>query len=321
VKDKQELIFLIDSILIKHGSFTEAVDRIDQCFSSALFGSDPVCIALLDESRTGKTRVFEHIESKYKRVRHDHGLEVPVLRVKVPSKPTVKGLVTVLLHSLGDPLFDKGTENAKTIRLMTLLLASKTKLLLLDEFQHFFDQASEKVQHHVTDWLKILIDDLKIGLVVAGMPSSRIIINTNEQLARRFQSPINLNRFDWKIEKDREEFKDVLYTLGVELHPFKLPKLESDNVAFRMYCATGGLMGYVIKILREATTRAAKLGTLSISMKDLNIAHDNCMWEKIPGLNSPFIKSFNKNSPDEIIDLAKLIGVEDSQGSKGKKAA
>jgi len=77
---------------------------------------------------------------------------------------------------------------------------------MIDEFQHFQDKGSRRIMHHVADWLKILVDDSKVALVVAGLSSCGAVISQNEQLAGRFLSPILMPRFDWKIDNHREEF-------------------------------------------------------------------------------------------------------------------
>jgi hypothetical protein len=99
----------VDKILIPHDAMAEAKKRILQCFHASQGSSEPICIALIGESRTGKSRVLETIESMFPKKRLDDGLVIPILRVKTPSNPTVKGLAEVFLRAQGDPRPDKGT--------------------------------------------------------------------------------------------------------------------------------------------------------------------------------------------------------------------
>ena len=172
---------LIDHLFIPHTAVEEAIERIEQCLEISANAVEPVCMLVIGESRTGKTRVFEFITSKYPKRRCDDGLIVPVLKVTTPSNPTVKGLAEVLLRQLGDPLPGKGTETNMTTRLVTLLQATKVRMVIVDEFQHFYDKQSNKVMHHVADWLKNVIDESKVSLIVGGLPSCQIVINQNEQ--------------------------------------------------------------------------------------------------------------------------------------------
>jgi len=308
-KHEDNLRFKIDGILVQHSSFQSATTRIQRCYDGALSGSDPTCLAIIGESRTGKTRVLENFESMYPRIRVEDGYKVPVLRIKVHSKPTVKGLVEELLHALGDPMYGKrATENEKTRQLKTQLTNAETKLIFLDEFQHFIDQGTQKVQHQVTDWLKMVVDDLRIGLVVAGLPSSVAVISKNDQLVRRFMDPCILSRFNWLDIPEQNEFRSLLHSIQDNLTPFKMPDLESENMALRMYVASGGLIGYVVKILREATALAIERKNMAIRLETLHEAHAMSIMDKVEGLEKPFVKSFRFTPTKESIKTVLHLG-------------
>ncbi len=149
---------VVDSILVPHSAYLEALRRMHQCMEYVKDGSgEPVCVALIGESRTGKTRSLESFQNRYPAVRLDDGLHVPLLSITVPSRPTVKALAELLLKKLGAPDWERGTENSKTSRLEKLMTECRVFMLILDEFHHFYDKTSHKVQHHVADWLKNLV--------------------------------------------------------------------------------------------------------------------------------------------------------------------
>ncbi|HLO65329.1 MAG TPA: TniB family NTP-binding protein [Azonexus sp.] len=306
-----DLYDLVDRTLIPHTQFERAITRIEQCLQAMQRCVDPIGLAIVGESRTGKSRALEHFETRHPPIRTADGRKVPFLRVKVPSKPTVKGLVELLLYHLGDPNFDKGTEIAKTLRLMILLERAETVILALDEFQHFYDKTTRKVQHYVADWLKVLVDDAKLGLIVTGLPSCLSVIEQNEQLDGRFMAPIHLPRFDWMNEDDREEFSAILTGMGNSLSAFEWPKLEAPEVAFRFYCATGGLIGYLTKLLKQAIWNALDDGSRAIGLPELSAAHHDVMIKGGSALQpgfDPFHEDFNSEITDEIILRVKSIG-------------
>ncbi len=60
---------------------------------------------------------------------------------------------------------------------------------------------------------------------------------------------INL-RFSWMDPRQRE-FISILEEYHSQIaKDFKVPTLHSDEMAFRFFLATGGLMGYLSKLLR-----------------------------------------------------------------------
>jgi hypothetical protein len=46
-------------------------------------------------------------------------------------------------------------------------------MVMIDEFQHLYDRddrGKRQIMLHVADWLKVLIDETRSTLVVAGLP-------------------------------------------------------------------------------------------------------------------------------------------------------
>jgi hypothetical protein len=310
----QELV-LIDNILVPHGAFQTAQRRIGQCFSYVEAGaSEPVCIALIGESRTGKSRCAEVFSKKHPTVRLDDGMRVPILCITIPSKPTVPALAELALQALGATDWEKGTENAKTTRLELLMKKCQVLALVLDEFHHFYDKSSQKVQHHVADWLKNLVGKTKVALIVSGLPSLKAVIDQNEQLAGRFMAPIHMPRFDWLNDEHRAEWFAILgaFSEGISPH-FEMPELDSDDMALRVYCATGGLMGYLTNTLRQAVWNAVARDTKVITLKDLEVAHRDVIWShaRLSHLPNPFDRKCLVYPSAEILAQTRLIGVVD----------
>lgn len=303
---------LVDSILVPHAAFAEASRRMAQCLDYAKQGArEPVCTALMGESRTGKSRCAEALVRKHRIERHDSGLYVPIMNIVVPALPTVKSLCQLHLRALGAPDWDKGTENAKTARLPKLMRECGTFGLILDEFHHFYDKVSHKVQHHVADWLKNLVGETKVALLVSGLPSLQSVIDQNEQLAGRFTSPILMPRFDWFNKAHRSEWISILGAFVEGLRSeFDLPALDGDDLALRTYCGTGGLIGYLTKTLRQAVWNAVDANSRVITLRDIEVAHQLAVWshERLSHLPNPFDQTRLVYPTPELIAEVKLVG-------------
>jgi hypothetical protein len=312
VKPLSSLRGIVDTILVPHSAYSDALHRMHQCLEYVKEGSgEPVCIAVMGESRTGKTRSLESFQKKYPAIRFDDGLHVPLLSITVPSRPTVKALAELLLKKLGATDWERGTENSKTARLEKLMTECRVFMLILDEFHHFYDKTSRKVQHHVADWLKNLVGACKVALVVSGLPSLQAVIDQNEQLAGRFKSPILMPRFDWNLEEHRSEWIGILgaFSNGLRVS-FDVPDLDGDNLSLRMYCATGGLMGYLTKTLRQAVWNAVDAGTNVITLKDIETAHYMAVWShgRFSEISNPFDLSRLVFPSKDVLEAARQIG-------------
>lgn len=317
-----EMRRFVDTILVPHTAFQEGQRRMAQCMDYAKAGAqEPVCMALIGESRTGKSRGIEVFMRAHPPVRLPEGRRVHVLYISVPSRPTVKALAELGLFQLGAADWERGTENAKTTRLAYLMRACEVLVLVLDEFHHFYDKSSHKVQHHVADWLKNLVADTKVALVVSGLPSLRSVIDQNEQLAGRFLSPVPMPRFNWLDDDHREEWRAILgaFTEGIGTK-FDLPALDGDELALRMFCATGGLIGYLTKTLRQAVWDAVDHNRTVITLKDLEVAHAQAVWahENVLGLRPPFDLSWTAEATPDLVTRTQRIGaaVVHSEGKR-----
>lgn len=304
---------IVEDTLVPHTAYEEATRRLEQCFHYARGTQEPICFALFGESRTGKSRVLEECNFRHPSLRDAEGLVVPILRVTTPSKPTVKGLAELMLGAMEDPKFDKGTEIAKTRRLVKLMREARTRMVVIDEFQHFVDKGSLKVMHHVADWLKTLVDDCKVALVVAGLPTCSAVLEQNEQLRGRFLSPHVMPRFDWDKEADRIEFVGILESLHLSLRrEFDMPDLMGPEMAFRCYCGSGGLVGYVTKFLRQMVWNAWDANTKTITLEDMLRAHEEAVWHDhgLQEFPSPFSKQFPiGQARDGLVEKVKSIGL------------
>lgn len=302
---------LVDRTLVSHAAFEAAVREIETCFEFALEASEPICVALIGVSRTGKSRALDACQRQHPKIRHPDGMSVPILRVTAPSKPTVKGLAELLLEGLGAEDAARGTENEKTRRVKCLMRNTQTRMLMIDEFQHFFDKGTKLIMHHVADWLKILVDETRCALVVAGLPSCQMVIDSNEQLAGRFQAPIEMPRFLWESLEQREEFIGILKAFHKVLtQHFQAPEFQGEAMAFRFYCATGGLIGYLTKILRRSVWHAIATDRKEITLEDLCDAHQRAVWYgRVPQrLPRPFARGFKLVPTADLLSEVRLIG-------------
>jgi Bacterial TniB protein len=302
---------IVERMVIPHTAFAEARRRIEQCFAFSAAKAEAEGLLIVGESGTGKTSVLKSFQSNHMPTRGRDGMEIPILYASVPPMPTVKSLAGVMLAALNAPDSERGTENEKSRRLRILMKETGTRMVMIDEFQHFYDRGKRQIMLHVADWLKVLIDETRSTLVVAGLPSCRVVINENEQLARRFMASIQLPRFSWTYPRQRGEFISILEEYHNQVaKDFSLPELYSEEMAFRFFLATGGLMGYLSKLLRTTLRDAADREKTSVTLEDLNIAHARAMWfdATVQEQLRPFEKSFRPEATVDALNFASRVG-------------
>lgn len=305
--------FLHD-VLVPHKAFQTGLNRIEYFLRSAPM-EEPEILAVLGQARSGKTRLIKTISSAHPSWRDENGRIVPVVRVSVPSKPTIKGLGDLILKELDPEDSRRYTENELTRRIQVLMRECGTKLLMLDEFQHFFDRTSKKVWHYVTDWLKVLIDAVGCVLVVTGLPDCTAVIKQCPQFRGRCRQKILLPQFQWMRDDDQAEFRGIVASFWIAMTEMgiRIPDLRHDVWAYRMYCASGGLTGYVKRLLSEVVIEAELHGhKRELGLNDFAEAYKRFMitFEDLPSASfNPFLHdAFKVEWTDEIAEHVKWIG-------------
>jgi hypothetical protein len=281
----------VESIYIEYPRLKALLAQIEHCRMYSKLAAEPECMFIGGWQGAGKTTLQDYYAQRYPRVERDEGATiVPVLCGRVPNRATDKTLVTELLRVLGDPAYEKGTSYNQTTRLRGLMRECQVEIILLDEFQHFVDKDSKKVLKTVSDWLKNLIDQASIPIVLCGMPYADAILDVpgNEQLQRRFAVRNSIDSFSWADDAGRKEFRGFLKLIDDQL-PFPQPsRLAERTLAFRFYYGTNGRVGKVMKIVRRAAEHAINRGLKNLDLEVLAEAYDDRLKRDQPEHQNPF---------------------------------
>ena len=252
----------------------------------------PDCLLITGESGAGKSTVRKEFARQFPRREEDECTIIPVLHLEVPAMPTIKNVAERILIELGDPFAERGSAEGKTSRIITLMETCGVRLVILDEFQHFVDRASDKVDYKVADWLKYIINASKVPFVLMGLPRCERIVELNEQLRRRFLPRIALTRFAIDSLEGRRQLAGVLRSLERNL-PGGMTSVFTDKLMIaRIYYATHGLMDHLMKLASEAVRLALTEGKSRIDLEILQRAFGNVIWGKATDKGNPFHRDF-----------------------------
>lgn len=318
-KSLEERILKIEEIYVVSPYLKDVLDTIRYCHNYSRHYREPKCLLITGLPGVGKTSLAEYHLKDYPRVETEEGLRVPVLYLRIEVPATPKSLVSSLLSALGDPAAERGDIGSQTRRLRNLLKDFKTELIILDEFQHFIDRDSLRVLKTVSDWLKLSIDNSKIPVILMGMPYSHLILDTrgNEQLKRRFSLRRIIEPFGWGGRADEQkDFRNFIDLVDNELPFNKKSYLASKTMAFRFYCATNGVISYVMDIIRTSALGAIEQARETIDLDLLADAYAMSLASAYPDRENPFrcdIKSLQiLPFPDWLPKLRNIKELDDS---------
>lgn len=287
---KEERCALAESIFIEHPRLKSIVEIVEHAHRYSRLAAEPECVFIGGPPGAGKTTLLKHYKLRFPAAEGGESVKVPVLCARVPSKATDKNLVTTMLMALGDPAAERGTAFNQTTRLKRFIEECDVQLIILDEFQHFVDKDSWRVLKSVSDWLKNLIDETGVPVVLIGIPYAVEILDApgNEQLQRRFAVRTALDPFGWDTDGERKEFRSFLKAADDQLPLAECSRLSDPLTAFRFYCATNGRVGKLMKVLRRAVELTLDRGLELLTLEVLADAYDERLRADHPGRGNPF---------------------------------
>lgn len=279
--------FSLKGRVIQYPVYLGARDRIARLHARGVVAGTAEGLLLTGPAGSGKSTLLASYAASFPPEESKDRTVIPVLMVDTPSGPTVKNLTEVILRTLGDPLATRGSAETKTRRIYWLLKECRVQLLVIDEFNHFYDSSDRRQATQVTDWLKNVINVAQIPVVLAGLPRSESVVRANPQLARRFSSRYSLRPFAFGSETEQFEFRALLRALQSSL-PLPAPILYEANLARRFFIASAGLIDFVIKTIEGAVVAAALEDASELALHHFAEGFREKVWRDAPDALNPF---------------------------------
>lgn len=250
-------------------------------------------LLVLGESGTGKSSLCRWISQQYPKYEMPDRDILPVLNVAVPPTATIAGVAESILRCLGDPSPLVGNISSKTFRIIQLSRACRIELCLFDEAQHIHDRGKTTTHYMVGDWVKNLIDEIGVPMVLIGLPRLEYLLQVNEQLRRRFSNRLRLALGQCETESIHSECLQLFHSLGACL-PLSISPGEFgwEEMGMRLFYASDGRVAYIKKLLAGALQFGleANIGTIDPNVLE-QIFTNEIWWEGIDELN-PFSPKF-----------------------------
>ncbi len=312
---------MVNNLYVSYPRFQEILLNIEYCHHFSYCKDEPECMFLGGQTGVGKTTIYKTYASRYPRQVSTEGVTIPILAVTIPAPATVKTVVTKMLWELGDPAYDKGSTGNQTIRLFGLLKDCRVELIILDEFQHFIDRDSDKVLRTVSDWLKTLILETNLPIILIGLPEAEQVLKlqSQSQLSRRLANRCYLHPFSWQQDAGRE-FRTFLHLLESKLPLGEASNLSDEYTAIRLYYASDGTVAYLMKLIRYGTYLALQHNREKLDLKLLSTAFEKYVHaDKLDKANPFNVDDFEIDSIQKSPTMLEVGATNNRLKSKSKK--
>lgn len=263
--------------VVSHNYYKGAVDSILNCIDTTASRREPASTLLTGPAGVGKTTVCKYVVQKIgagSLVETEWGTvqTVPAFYCGVPAGVTLKSLSMSMLIELGCTQLS-GDGTTLLYRLMTLLHTCQTQVIMLDEFHHLLARGAEKTKVQVCDWIKTLMNETLIPVILVGMPECEAIIDDHPQLARRYPFRAHLQPLAYSFNDARSDYIKTLKSFSFRLkelgHFESGVHLTDQHVANSIYVATSGNMNSIRQLLHEAFKMALARDNGEFSLDDL----------------------------------------------------
>ncbi|WP_230687721.1 TniB family NTP-binding protein [Hymenobacter ruricola] len=208
-------------------------------------------LLLVEDTNNGKTAILRRFCHAHQPqpLEDDGRLQWPVLYVQAPPEPDEKRFYNIVLDRVNAPHRINDHVGKKQLQVIHVLRQLGVKLLVIDEIQHIL-AGNQGKQRQFLNVIKYLSNELMVPLVCAGIRTAFSAVQSDEQLANRFE-PVPLPK--WVIGDD---YLRLLLSFE-RLLPLREPSnLADESIALKLLSMSEGTIGEISKILKLAAVLA-----------------------------------------------------------------
>lgn len=300
--ESRELLRSFAGFTVVHPYFKVALDTIDEAIETTEICGEPSSVLLLGNGGTGKTRVCDTLAAKFgvpETVRNGEEiiLTKPIINCAVPPNTTLKGLIEGILQELGGVIKNQSISRLEYM-LYTLLKTCKTKLIMLDEWQHLLTRGSEKTRGAVTDWVKVLTDTFDGTVILSGTLKCEVIVDDDDQLSGRFPYRVYLRNFSIDTEIEKRIFTGLICAFAHEIKQSmplnEVIALTDEAILLGLYAFSAGNLRTLRKVLHAALKSALERNDRRFLVADLAYAANRIKSPNRLTKANPFEISFKE---------------------------
>ncbi len=286
-KADMERFAVAEQIRIIYPRLRSLLEDIDQCAQSAVDAflnqpHSPLNLAIAGQTGVGKTVLakFWLAEAARKTQTGETKSPLPYQYVSIPAMTSQKGLLAAFLCAVTDShavSFSQETTWTMESRLSSILSTNGTALIIVDNCEHLIRHQSRNTSCHLIELLVRMTSECNLSLILLGeCAAMEQILHTYPRLERRIVSLLQLTPFTWDHNSPESvmEWRTFLSTLDRAL-PFDESGLAEEDLAYRLFYATNGVLGWLMDLISFAVEKAIFEESTTLRLHHLADAYNN----------------------------------------------
>lgn len=242
-------------------------------------------LAVIGETNNGKTML---LKTFYRRHQPDEANflakpTLPILMLQAPPEPDEGRLYADILAKLFSKAGTREPAESMLQRIRLLLSNLDTRMIILDEFQHTLAGTGRRLRRFLNS-IKYLGNELQIPIVVAGTPETLNVLQSDPQVANRFE-PQYLPK--WALDED---YLRLLATIEPKLGLANASQLHVPRIATRLYDESEGTIGELMKLLHKLSEKAMRTGSERISEDMVSHEQIQAIGWRAPSIRNRYLR-------------------------------
>jgi predicted AAA+ superfamily ATPase len=298
-----QIIDKFSRFIYPHPDYAKALKVITKSINNTVNSNQPMAAVLTGLTGTGKTTLIKHvIAQNYRKPQDIENTDsvvkiVPAYHCTVPADASIKALaIAMLKHLDGEDL--SGNATILTKRLSTLIKTCQTQVIFLDEFQHLLSKKARNGGESVTDWVKTLMDETGVPVIIAGMPACEGIIDSHPQLSGRYPYRASLGLLPFDADNNiymAKTIQSFINAIETHLNMHCVPKLYEEEYLASIYVATGGNMRSIRQLIIESLSNTIMAKRKEVLLEDIIDAVDVLTLNFRLTDDNPFLREHKEN--------------------------
>jgi len=228
-------------------------------------GAEPEGAIILGNTGSGKSTLLRRYLKESFEPGNGECSRVKVLYVEVVHKATTKKVTSTMLQLLGGKHWKSGTEFIQYSELKQLLWEQGVEMIIFDEINNLLPRSAGRSTMDVCDFFKMLMNQTKIPLVLAGTEEAEDVILNNKELANRLNAVHYMKYFSLApVGAKTDPFK-LYMGLIEQAIPVESTSLTKADMLKRFYVASRGEARCISLIVSSTLQHADLSSPLNLS--------------------------------------------------------